>query len=229
MTFTIKHRHNGSVLFTSETAANRRGATLEAVAQKINLTGAVLTGADLRSADLRGADLRSADLTGADLTGAVLTGAVLRGAVLTGAVLTGADLTGADLRSADLTGADRLTIEQITGKPTPVPKIDNIHQKLLIAVTTEGCKLDMSNWHDNTCKTSHCRAGWVVTLAGTEGEVLEDKIGTPAAAMRIYLKSDPGMDKLPEWFADNESAMADIVRCAQLEAKFGTASEGSKP
>ena len=87
----------------------------------------------------------------------------------------------------------------------------------------------MSNWHDNTCKTSHCRAGWVVTLAGTEGEVLEDKIGTPAAAMRIYLKSDPGMDKLPEWFADNESAMADIVRCAQLEAKFGTASEGSKP
>ena len=204
MTFTIKHRHNGSVLFTSETAANRRGATLEAVAQKINLTGAVLTGADLRSADLRGADLRSADLTGADLTGAVIRGAVLR-------------------------DSDRLTIEQITGKPTPVPKIDNIHQKLLIAVTTEGCKLDMSNWHDNTCKTSHCRAGWVVTLAGTEGEVLEDKIGTPAAAMRIYLKSDPGMDKLPEWFADNESAMADIVRCAQLEAKFGTASEGSKP
>ncbi|MGB0405020.1 MAG: hypothetical protein ACPGDB_02385, partial [Fusobacterium sp.] len=37
-------------------------------------------------------------------------------------------------------------------------KIENIHQKVLEAVTTDNA-LDMSDWH--TCETTHCRAGWV--------------------------------------------------------------------
>ena len=44
--------------------------------------------------------------------------------------------------------------------------------------------LDMSKWH--TCATSHCIAGWGITLAGDEGRELESEIG-PAAAGAVLL------------------------------------------
>ena len=129
MKFEIKHRWNGSVLFTADiecfagaTEGVKIGLAVKwAVKSDADLTGADLTRANLAGADLTGADLTDANLTGADLTdanltranlaGAYLTGAYLAranlaGAYLTGAYLTDANLTGADLTRANLAGAD---------------------------------------------------------------------------------------------------------------------------
>ncbi|PVB19782.1 pentapeptide repeat-containing protein [Mycobacteroides abscessus] len=101
----------GRVLYTAQSAADVRGAVIEALSRGANLRGANLRGANLRGADLRGANLRGANLRGADLRGADLRGANLRGADLRGANLweanlRGADLWGANLRGANLRGAE---------------------------------------------------------------------------------------------------------------------------
>ncbi|MFD2207187.1 hypothetical protein [Kiloniella antarctica] len=83
----------------------------------------------------------------------------------------------------------------------------------------------MTDWH--TCETTHCRAGWVVTLAGKEGKKLEDKIGTPAAALAIYAASDPEYftrDGIPDFYTDDETALADMKRLSDIE---GAKAEGS--
>ena len=154
----------------------------------------------LTRADLRDADLRDAVLTGADLTDADLTGADLRDAVLTDADLTGADLTGAVLTRADLTRAVGIS----------APAIPNIDAAILGAIEGGG-KLNMGDWH--TCETMHCRAGWAVTLAGLPGKMLEDRIGPAGAGALIYAASKPGVP-VPDFYATDEDAMADIRKCA---------------
>lgn len=78
--------------------------------------------------------------------------------------------------------------------------------------------LDMNKWH--TCKTTHCRAGWVVHLAGERGRALEAASSTLFAAMHIYLASSPNIPVSPVRFFDtNEAALADMRRCAEEEAK----------
>jgi hypothetical protein len=176
------------------------GAVLRsAVLRSADMSGAVLRSAVLSGADLRSADLRSADLSGADLSGAVLSGAVLRSAVLSGAVL-----RSADMRSAVLSGG-------MDGVPT----IPNIHQ-VVYAAANRPDALDMGHWH--TCETTHCRAGWVVTLAGAGGRALEWAMGTPAAAAVIYLASDPKLEKIPDFYANNNAALEDMKRLAEEEA-----------
>jgi hypothetical protein len=96
-----------------------------------------------------------------------------------------------------------------------IPVIPNIHQAVL-AATDKPCALNMDSWH--TCKTTHCRAGWVVTLAGDKGKELESKTSTLFAAMQIYHASSPDILVPPtRFYDDNEKAMADIRRCAELE------------
>jgi len=73
----------------------------------------------------------------------------------------------------------------------------------------------MSIWH--TCDTTHCRAGWVVFLAGEAGKKLESQTSTQFAAMQIYKKSSPIRVMPVRFFDDNEKAMADIIRCAEEE------------
>jgi hypothetical protein len=170
------------------------------------LTGADLEGAYLTGADLTRADLTRADLAGADLDGADLTRADLAGADLTGADLAGADLTGADLAGADLTGADLTGAVGVTA-----PTIPNIDAAILAAIESPNCTLNMSDWH--TCETTHCRAGWAVHLAGLPGKILEDRIGPAGAGALIYAASRPGKP-IPNFYDDNEEAMADIRRCA---------------
>ena len=134
---------------------------------------------------------------------AVRAKANLRGANLRGAYLSGADLSEANLREAYLSGA------YLSGAPV----IDDIHAKVYAAASQPGA-LDMGSWH---CGTSHCRAGWVVTLAGQPGLDLEAKIGTPAAAMAIYMASDPERwknERLPDFYCDNATALADMARMA---------------
>ena len=192
-----------------------RGADLRgAVLRGADLRDAVLTGAVLRGADLRDADLMGAVLRGADLRGAVLTGADLRDAVLTGAVLRGADLRDADLRGAVLMGAVLMGAVLRGAVLTGVPVVPNLHQEILAALDNGG-ELDMSKWH--TCKTTHCRAGWAVTIAGEAGKALEDKIGPAAAGALITLASCPWMERVPDFYVDNDAAMADIKACAQEE------------
>ncbi len=100
LTWRIKHRRTGAVLYASG------GESLRDAVVTAARSGADLSGADLSGADLRGAYLGGAYLGGAYLRGAYLSGAYLSGADLSGADLRGADLSGADLRGADLRGAD---------------------------------------------------------------------------------------------------------------------------
>ena len=124
--------------------------------------------------------------------------AIKLGLAIRVAVRAKAYLREADLRGANLSGA---------------PVIDDIHAKVYAAASQPGA-LDMGSWH---CGTSHCRAGWVVTLAGQPGLDLEAKIGTPAAAMAIYMASDPERwknERLPDFYCDNATALADMARMA---------------
>ncbi len=98
------------------------------------------------------------------------------------------------------------------------PIIENIHAKVLEAVTKTDKSLNMSKWH--TCDTTHCRAGWVVTLAGKAGLELEEKTSTAFAASMIYKASSPIRVYYPRFFETDEQAMADIKRCAEEEAKL---------
>lgn len=130
----------------------------------------------------------------ADLSGAYLSDAYLRGANLSGAYLRGANLSDADLGAADVIA---------------IPSID---QRIAEAVSAPGCSLEMDDWHK--CATTHCRAGWAVHLAGEAGYALERQIGPAAAgALIIYAASRPGKP-IPNFYADNETAMADILACA---------------
>jgi hypothetical protein len=81
------------------------------------------------------------------------------------------------------------------------------------AASGEG-NLDMSDWH--SCETTHCRAGWVVHLAGKEGYALEEETSTLFAAQQIYKAS--GYEISPVRFYDtNEDAMSDMKRLAEVE------------
>ena len=105
--------------------------------------------------------------------------------------------------------------KKIPNPPFVIPVLENIHQKVLQAVSQPNA-LKMSDWH--TCDTTHCRAGWVVVLAGEKGKKLEEKTSTLFAAMEIYHKSSPDIPVSPtQFFKSNERATEDIIRCAELE------------
>jgi hypothetical protein len=96
-----------------------------------------------------------------------------------------------------------------------IPVIPNIHAAVKHAVERSPDALDMSEWH--TCETTHCRAGWVVALAGEEGRQLEKATSTSFAAMQIY-KASSSIRVYPQrFYGTDESAMADIIRCAEEE------------
>jgi hypothetical protein len=68
----------------------------------------------------------------------------------------------------------------------------------------------MDAWHK--CNTTHCRAGWAITLAGEKGKELEARFGPEDAGRRIYLAST---GRVPFFYASNEAALADIRECAK--------------
>jgi hypothetical protein len=224
----IKGRWSGDVLFSFETdkikIALEAGVKEGAYLGGADLKGADLKGADLKGADLKGAYLKGADLKGADLKGAYLKGAYLKGADLGGADLKGADLEGAylggaylggaDLKGAYLGGAD-LKGAYLKGACLEIPVLKNPYSSILQAIGSEGCKLDMEDWHK--CKTTHCMAGWVVHLAGEKGYELEKKVGeTPLAAYLILQKSTPKYIP-PNFYSSNDEAMKFIKAQAAKE------------
>ena len=145
--------------------------------------------ADLEDANLRYANLRYADL---------------RYATLRYADLRGADLRGADLRGADLQGAN------LEGAKLPVaPAVENIDARILEIIESGDGSLDMSNWH--TCATTHCRAGWAITLAGDAGAELERTHGASVAGTLIYHAST---GRVPDFYCDDEEALDDLRAAA---------------
>jgi len=201
MKFEIRNRWSGNVQFTAEIDCSEDTP----LRIKVGLAAkwAFKSGADLSGAVLSGADLRGADLSGAVLSDADLSDAVLSGAVLSGADLSGAVLSDAVLRDAVLSG---------------VPQVENIHQKVYEAASQPNA-LDMGSWHaTDACGTTHCRAGWVVALAGEAGRAMEFCMGTPAAAAMIYLASDPKIEKIPDFYCGNTEALEDMKRLAEAEA-----------
>jgi uncharacterized protein YjbI with pentapeptide repeats len=244
MKFDIMNRYTGKLQFSAEinceedtlpsikiglairwaykAGADLRGADLRgADLRGADLRGAYLRGADLRGADLRGAYLRGADLRGADLRGAYLGDADLRGANLGGANLGGANLRDADLRDAYLRDAD-LRDAYLGGAEIPI--VPNIDAAILASIEANKAAgkngLKMSKWHGdddcnetNWCNTTHCRAGYAICLAGAAGFELERKVGPDVAGALIYAKSRP--DKpVPNFYASDDEAMADIRKCA---------------
>ena len=97
-----------------------------------------------------------------------------------------------------------------------VPIIPQIHNAVRQAVESTPESLDMSSWH--TCQTTHCRAGWVVFLAGDPGKELEKQTSTEFAAKQIYKASSTIKVSPTRFFETNEKAMADIIRCAKEES-----------
>ena len=73
----------------------------------------------------------------------------------------------------------------------------------------------MESWH--TCETTHCRAGWVVTLAGDKGKALEQRFNTELAAMLIYRESGSPINPC-RFYDDNEAALEDMRNLAEAEA-----------
>lgn len=79
----------------------------------------------------------------------------------------------------------------------------------------------MGNWH-HSCGTKHCRAGWVVHLAGEAGYELERFTNTAFAAMQIYKASSQIKVSPVMFYTTNEEALADMKRCANEEALGGS-------
>jgi hypothetical protein len=93
-----------------------------------------------------------------------------------------------------------------------IPVITDIHKAVYAAVTNPNHNLDMSDWH--SCETTHCRAGWIIHLAGKEGYALEERTDTVFAAMQIYKAS--GYEISPcRFFDSNEEALEDMKRLAE--------------
>jgi hypothetical protein len=79
------------------------------------------------------------------------------------------------------------------------------------AVSAPGA-LKMNDWH--TCEKTHCRAGWIVALAGADGRKLEQFYNTELAAMLIYRESTGERISPARFYDSNEDALADMKRLA---------------
>lgn len=77
-------------------------------------------------------------------------------------------------------GCSGLKNNQLESFPE-IPVIENIHQKVLEAVSRPNA-LNMDQWH--SCETTHCRDGWVIHLAGAKGYELEKRTSPVFAAMQ---------------------------------------------
>ena len=77
----------------------------------------------------------------------------------------------------------------------------------------------MSDWH--SCETTHCRAGWAIHLAGAAGRTLEYCYGPATAGAIISVLSCPELEgKVPDFYASNDEALADIKRLAAMEPEI---------
>jgi len=89
--------------------------------------------------------------------------------------------------------------------------VEDLNQKVYEAVQADGA-LEMGNWH--SCDTTHCWAGWIVTLAGVLGKMLESRTSTEFAARVIYHNSTGENISPTNFCLGNKEAMAKIKELA---------------
>lgn len=167
---------------------------------------------DLSNSDFSGADFEDARLCDTNFTGADLTSANFTDVVLHNCDFTNANLTGADFNTKYLTGS---IFTNVILDDTVIPVIPNIDATILSVITTQNFSMD--HWHRNMrCGTTHCRAGWAITLTGEAGKCLEAAYGPAMAGALIYGASRPGQPT-PNFFATNVDAIADMRRSAGPE------------
>ena len=114
-------------------------------------------------------------------------------------------------RGREARDAVRYAADQKITLPSGVPIVPNIDKAILDVVTIGEGRLDMGEWH--TCRTTHCRAGWAVILAGKAGSALEDALGPEYAGALIYAASRPNKP-IPNFFVTDEQAMRSIRKDA---------------
>ena len=90
-----------------------------------------------------------------------------------------------------------------------VPVIPDIDARILSVIDSGQGKLNMGSWH--SCETTHCRAGWAITLGGEAGAALERQYGPERAGAMIYTAST---GRVPHFYATDANALEDIRRCA---------------
>lgn len=179
----------------------------------------------LYQADLCAKDLSYANLSHADLSDTTLVQTNLSHADLSHANLSRADLRYTNLSHADLSYANlsraylhrtrlhniNLLGATVCGKT--IPKVELLETKILAALEYNG-RLDMNAWHSPRCRTTHCRGGWAVHLAGPAGKHLQKYLGYESAATLIYYAST---GYVPNFYASNTEALDDIRMRAEQE------------
>ena len=101
-------------------------------------------------------------------------------------------------------------------KRPETPKVDNLDE-VVYAAASQPESLDMENWH--TCDNTHCRAGWIVHLAGDKGRELEQFFDTSLAAMLIYNESTGRSISPVRFFESNEVALKSMKEAAEKYGK----------
>lgn len=117
-------------------------------------------------------------------------------AYLRSANLRSADLSEANLREADLSEAN---LSEAKGPIVSVQR--DLAKSILNHVEGQPACLNMDTWH--SCETTHCLAGWAVTLH-PEGKLLESMIGTNASGALIF---NACCGEVPDFFSNEEEAV----------------------
>jgi hypothetical protein len=102
------------------------------------------------------------------------------------------------------------------------PFVENIHQRVYKAIIENPKSFNMGSWHgQNSCGTTHCRAGWVIELAGEQGYALQKQTSPTFAALQIYKASCPELPVSPYRFHEsNKLALANIKEYAEKEKQL---------
>lgn len=102
-----------------------------------------------------------------------------------------ANLSYANLSGSNLSGAN---LPIVSSEP-------NLIAKILDQVESQPSCLKMDAWH--SCDTTHCLAGWAVTLH-SQGKLLESLIGPNAAGALIF---NACCGEAPDFFSDKKTAV----------------------
>lgn len=125
-------------------------------------------------------------------------------------------------------GNHRLDSEAVV-TDTQIPAVPRLFSKILKRIERGAGNLDMNWWHGNAdeeesdrddedgyCGTTHCLAGWAVTLGGRAGKSLEKRCGSDAAGALIFQKS---VGYIPDFGSSDETALAVMVAGAADESE----------
>ena len=181
-------------------------------AENNKFDGSFLIRASFIDTKIRSCSFIESDLRHARFFGSKLTNCSFNGANLSFSEFSGCSFDNVKMSNCILKGAN-INLDDIE-----IPVIPNIHQRLSEIIKSNPKRLVMESWvtRGTECGAARCRAGWVVHLAGAPGKNLRDEVGWSMAAALIYQKSDPSLDRIPDFFADSDDAYKDIMKMGGL-------------